>query len=180
MVLHPTNLQRRTEGSREASAVATPILPDQNLSKTLSSAESIGSASASQRWRGTRRSSPEVHRDPKLQRGAFPAPARRLRRQIKPVSARSPKPAFAARAGQNHGLALPFPAPARPEPAARPLAVAAARPLAAPRPEPVADARQDRRRHGRARHGHGLPLERPRLRVHQAGAFYRVLYSKGV
>ena len=26
MVLHPTNLQRRTEGSREASAVATEIL----------------------------------------------------------------------------------------------------------------------------------------------------------
>jgi hypothetical protein len=74
----------------------------------------------------------------------------------------------------------PQPSGAGPQPAARPLAVAAARPLAAPRAEPVADARQDRRRHGRARHGYGLSLERPRLRVHQAGAFYRVLYSKGV
>ena len=83
-----------------------------------------------------------------------------------------------AKASQNHGLALPLAPAPRPQPAARPLAVAAARPLAAPRPEPVADARQDRRRHGRARHGHGLPLERPRLRVHQARAFYRVLYTK--
>ena len=121
-----------------------------------------------------------------LPRGAFPPPRRRappLARQ-KRLSARSRK------VGLSDGEPLPLaPAPrpqpaavaAGPQPTARPLAVAAARPLAAPRPEPVADARQDRRRHGRARHGHGLPLERSRLRVHQAGAFLpRPVYKGGV
>ena len=182
MVLHRTNLLRHTEGSREASAVAAEILVGQSLRQSfglLAQGTGKGSlANASHAW-------PKRWRSSLCLLAATASYCERARRLSAPSRGDIAKKS--ASRGKWHGEPLPLAPWPRPQPqpaagpAARPLAVAAARPLAAarpvaaPRPEPLADARQDRRRHGRARHGHGLPLERPRLRVHQAGAFYRVL-----
>ena len=192
MAPRQANLGRRPARPLEASVKATEVFDDPTTSKTRWSSLrrhcQFGSANASRSARLHARLAVAVPADNLSARGAFPRPRdalpRRYRRvsptrRLACISQRDGEPLPLAPGPRPQPTARPQPA-SRPQPAARPLAVAAARPLAAPRPEPVADARQDRRRHGRARHGHGLSLERPRLRVHQAGAFYRVLYTKGV
>ena len=189
MAPRQANLGRRPARPLEASVKATEVFDDPTTSKTRWSSLrrhcQFGSANASRSARLHARLAVAVPADNLSARGAFPRPRdalpRRYRRvsptrRLACISQRDGEPLPLAPGPRPQPTARPQPA-SRPQPAARPLAVAAARPLAAPWPEPLADARQDRRRHGRARHGHGLPLERPRLRVHQAGAFYCVLYT---